>query len=73
MAEKNSLRLQECRFVESETVFQVMEGNTANSTQKISDDLGISQSNLVSHLYNLDKSIPNCPTVRHVHKILQNF
>ena len=44
-----------------------------NSTQRISSELGISQSNVVCYLHDLGRSIWNCWIVLHVTKILQNF
>ena len=44
-----------------------------SSTQRVSGELSISQSSIVSHLHDLDKSISSCQIVPHITKILQNF
>ena len=47
--------------------------NLASSTQRVSGELSISQSNVVCHLHNLSKSNQSFKIVSHVTKIFQNI
>ena len=57
----------------SEAVFQVIEAKLIRSTRRVSGELGISQTSVLRHLYDLGKSICSCWIVTPVNKILQNF
>ena len=61
------------KTVNSEAVLQTIDANPARSNWRVSGELGLSQSNAVHHLYDLDKSIQNGWIVPDVTKILQNF
>ena len=47
--------------------------NPVSSTQRVSGELGISQSSVVCHLHDLDKSSQNYWIELHITKILQDF
>ena len=51
------------KTVDSRMVLQPIEANPASSTQKLLIKLGISQSNVFCHPYNLGNSIWSCKTI----------
>ena len=53
--------------------FKAKEPNPVSSTQKVSGELGISQSSVVHHLHDLEKVSGAAEIVLHINKILQNF
>ena len=52
---------------------QAIEANPANSTQRVSSELGFSQFHTVCYLHNHNKSIWKCWIVLHSTKIFKNF
>ena len=61
------------KSMNSKTVLQVIDTSLASSIWRVSGEFCISQSSVVYHLYNLDKSIQSCWIEPHVIQILQNF
>ena len=51
----NQAKLDNPKTVDSETMLPSIEVNTVSSTQRVSGELGISQSSEVCHLHNLGK------------------
>ena len=56
-----------------DSMLQAIEANLASKTQRVPGELGISQSNEICHLQNLNKSIQSCQIVPHFTRIFQNF
>ena len=61
------------KTVVSETVLQTIEVNPMCSIWRVSGEFGISQSCVIRHLHNLNKSTWSCWILLHITKILQNF
>ena len=47
-------------------------GKPASSTLRVSGELGVLQSSVFRHIYDICKSIKSCRTMPHISKILQN-
>ena len=61
------------KTVDFELVLQAIESNPESNPQIVPCNLGISQSNVVHHFHNLNKSILSSQIVLHITKLLQNF
>ena len=70
---KDQAKSDRLKTMDSEAVFQAIEANLVNSTQRVSDELSISQSSMICYLNKLGKNIWSCQIVPHISKILQNF
>ena len=69
----NQERLGRPKTIDSEAMLQDKEANLANSNQRVSGELEISQSNVACQFHNLTQSIHSSKIVPHVNKILQNL
>ena len=67
----NQARPSKPKTMGSEAVLQPTEANLMSSTQRISDEVDISHSNVVHHFHNLGKSIHSSQIVPHITKIFQ--
>ena len=56
----NQSRSGKPKIMDSEAVLQAIEVNLEIGSQKVSGELGISQSSVVCHFHNLGKSIWSC-------------
>ena len=61
------------KTVDSEAMLEAIEANLLSSAQRISGELRISQSSLVSHLHNLNKCIWNCKLFLALPKYCKTF